>query len=736
MLINDRVLPDLPVRLDALAAIATNLSWSWSRDGRQMFQLIDAPLWERTGHDPIALLRQTDLARLVASARDPYFLELYGREVDRLAAERRTDTGWFARKYPDLMSRPVAYFCAEFAVHSSIPVYSGGLGVLAGDQCKSASDLGVPFVAVGLLYTGGYFDQRIRPDGWQEDSDESLVPSDTALELVTTDGGDRSIAVVNMFGRDVHVGAYRLAVGRTMVYLLTTDLEQNHPDDRGVTRKLYAGGPDLRLRQEWILGVGGVRVLRALGIEPSAWHANEGHAAFMMVERVRELMAGGTSGPDAVRQVRARGIFTTHTPVAAGHDAFNGEDVAQCAGPIWEQMGVNKESLLSVGHRPSTQDGSFDMTAAAIRLSGRVNGVAERHGEVSRAMSQPFWPDRPIQDVPIGSVTNGVHLATWMSDELMTLLDGDLGPDWEARRDDPSIWQQLLSLDDAALWSAHQTLKRALLDALRERARCRWSDPASESASASTSESGSAEHEILRGASDGLLLDPGTLTIGFARRFATYKRADLIFHDLNRLRALLTDMRRPVQLVFAGKAHPADVPGKQVLQSVYEFTRDPSLAGRVAFVEDYDMRSAAKLVQGVDLWLNVPRVPLEASGTSGMKAALNGVPQLSTLDGWWPEAYNGLNGWAIPLAASTLDERAVDAADAENLYTLLEREIVPLFYTRDDAGLPRQWIQRMKQAICVAGQKFTARRMVEQYATDYYAPAMRAESFADDPPTG
>ncbi|MGI9090030.1 MAG: alpha-glucan family phosphorylase [Gemmatimonadaceae bacterium] len=733
MPINDRVLPDLPVRLDALHAIATNLSWSWSRNGRRLFQLIDAPLWERTGHDPVALLRHADPARLAACARDARFLELYGREVDRLAADASIDNGWFARTYPALMSRPVAYFCAEFAVHSSIPIYSGGLGVLAGDHCKSASDLGVPFIAVGLLYTAGYFDQRIRPDGWQEDSDESIVLSDTALKAVTTVDGGHSIAVVRMFGRDVHVGAYQLAVGRTTIYLLTTDLDQNHPDDRLVTRKLYSGGPDLRLRQEWILGVGGVRVLRALGIDPAAWHANEGHAAFMMIERVRELMVAGASGPDAVRRVRERGIFTTHTPVAAGHDAFAAEDVARCAGPIWEEMGVSEEALLSVGRRPSTQDGSFDMTAAAIRLSGRVNGVAERHGEVSRQMSQPFWPDRPVADVPIGSVTNGVHLATWMSDDLMALLDGALGPDWESRRDDPTVWERLVSLDDAALWGAHQGLKYALFNMLRETARRRWSNPA---AASTSGELTSAEHEALRGVSDGLLLDPDTLTIGFARRFATYKRADLIFHDLDRLRTLLTDARRPVQLVFAGKAHPADVPGKRVLQSVYEFTQDASLAGRVAFVENYDMRSAARLVQGVDLWLNLPRVPLEASGTSGMKAALNGIPQLSTLDGWWPEAYNGLNGWAIPLVAATLDEQAADAADAEQLYTILEREIVPLFYERDDAGLPTEWIQRMKQAICVAGQKFTARRMVQQYAVDYYAPAMRPESFVDDPPTG
>ncbi|MGI8548193.1 MAG: alpha-glucan family phosphorylase, partial [Gemmatimonadaceae bacterium] len=408
------------------------------------------------------------------------------------------------------------------------------------------------------------------------------------------------------------------------------------------------------------------------------------------------------------------------------------EDVARCAGPIWEEMGVSEEAFLSVGRRPSTQDGSFDMTAAAIRLSGQVNGVAARHGEVSREMSQPFWPDRLVAEVPIGSVTNGVHLATWMSDDLLALLNGALGPDWESRRDDPAVWERVLSLDDAALWGAHRSLKYTLLNALRDTARRRWSSPAAELTSG---ESTSVEHEALRGVSDGLLLDPDTLTIGFARRFATYKRADLIFHDLERLRALLTNERRPVQLVFAGKAHPADVPGKRILQSVYEFTQDASLAGRVAFVENYDMQSAARLVQGVDLWLNLPRVPLEASGTSGMKAALNGIPQLSTLDGWWPEAYNGLNGWTIPLVASALDEQAADAADAEQLYNILERDVVPLFYQRDDAGLPMGWIQRMKQAICVGGRKFTARRMVQQYATHYYVPAMRPESFVDDPPT-
>ncbi len=759
MLTNDHVLPDnpdLPSELGSLGAIARNLSWSWSRDGQRLFEFIDAPLWEQVGHDPIALLSQADPARLATCAHDPRFIQLYERELARLRSETGSNKGWFVTKYADLGSRPVAYFCAEFAVHSSIPIYSGGLGVLAGDQCKSASDLGLPFVGVGLLYTGGYFDQHIRADGWQAESDESLAPRNTALELVTRDDGARSLAVVNMFGRDVHVGAYRLAVGRTTIYLLTTDLDQNHPDDRGVTRKLYAGGADLRLRQEWILGVGGVRVLRAVGIEPAAWHANEGHAAFMMLERVRELMTAGVPGPDAVRKVRARGIFTTHTPVAAGHDAFDAESVAECAGPIWDEMGVSRNAVLALGRRPASDDSRFDMTATAIRLSGRVNGVAERHGEVSRAMWHAFWPELAVQDVPIGSVTNGVHLATWMAVEFRTLFDGVLGNGWEERRNDPELWNNVLTADDATIWATHERLKVALIGALRERARRRLSvscadadSPAqrdSEGDSESGSESGSESDPetisasdargALRSGSEGLLLDPAVLTIGFARRFATYKRADLIFHDLNRLRALVTDMRRPVQIVFAGKAHPADVPGKQVLRGVYEFTRDPSLAGRVAFVEDYDTDSAARLVQGVDLWLNVPRVPLEASGTSGMKAALNGIPQLSTMDGWWPEAFNGVNGWAIPVADSTLDDEGVDAADAEQLYTLLEREIIPLFYERDERGLPGEWIQRMKQAIYVAGERFTARRMVEDYAVGYYAPAMRAEACMDSPPTG
>ena len=724
----------IPERLAALPTIAANLSWSWSRDGRALFALIDPVLWAATRENPIALLGRTDPARLAAAALDPRVLALYDREAARVA---NPDTdNWFHANFPDVgADRPVAYFCAEFAVHSSVPVYSGGLGVLAGDHCKSASDLGIPFVAIGLGYTGGYFEQHIRADGWQEDSDQITDPADSPLEPVLAPGGGRALATVRMFGRDIAIGASRLRVGHVDVYLLTTELDENHPDDRGVTRKLYGGDNDLRLRQEWILGVGGVRVLRSLGIDPGAWHANEGHAAFMMLERVRELMVAGTSAADAVEQVRARGIFTTHTPVPAGHDAFAEDTVAACAGPLWEEMGVTREGLLAVGRHPSQPDGRFHMTALAIRLSGRINGVAQRHGEVSREIWHAFWPTLPVAAVPIGAVTNGVHLATWMSDDVKRLLDVPLGSEWELRRDDLAVWDSVHDIDDAALWATHAMLKRRLATMLREQARRRWiaaqgADPANRAAAAAG----------VAGA--GTLLDPELLTIGFARRFATYKRADLLFHDLDRLRALVTDPRRPMQVVFAGKAHPADSGGKKILQTVYEFAQDPSLMGRIAFVEGYDLGVAGPLVQGVDVWMNVPRVPLEASGTSGMKAALNGVPQLSTLDGWWPEAYDGRNGWAIPAAAAvsahgdqTALERAVDDADERNLYDLLEREVVPLYYERDSTGLPRKWIDGMKHAIAIAGRYFTTRRMLQDYARDYYAPAMRAERPAHDAPT-
>lgn len=720
MVFDREKVPYLPERIEGLALLATNLSWSWSRHARRLFAAIDEPLWHLTRHNPIALLRRVAPSRLSECSRDPRILELYDDSMRELERQRDRTGHWFAQEHPDLGEHRVAYFCAEFGLHNSVPIYSGGLGVLAGDHCKASADLGVPLIGVGLLYTQGYFDQKLRLDGWQEDSAEHFEMMNTPLTQVLAPEGREYLTTVNTFGRDIHITAWRINVGSVPVYLLDTNLDVNEPADRELTSKLYAGGPDVRLRQEWILGVGGVRVLRAMGIQPAAWHANEGHAAFMMLERTREITSQGTPFRDAVAQVRARTIFTTHTPVPAGHDTFSSEQVAKCAGAQWmQELGTaTREELLGLGTHPTDQNGTFHMTCAALRLARHVNGVARRHGEVSREIWNSLWPDRPAAQVPIGHITNGVHLATWMSREIMTLLDAHLGAAWMEQIDDPALWNRVLQIDDATFWHIRQAAKVSLLNFIREDARRRWVRHWKE-----------ATHVV--GA--GTLLTPDALTIGFARRFATYKRADLVFRDIERLRGLLTHPTRPVQIIFAGKAHPEDTPGKEVLRTVYSFTRDAQLEGRVAFIEDYDLHLSHRLTQGVDLWLNLPRVPLEASGTSGMKAGLNGLPQLSTLDGWWYEGYDGLNGWAVPPESS---RQTADEWDAEQLYQLLEKEIVPLYYQRDERGVPRGWTGRMKHALRTSGSRFTARRMVREYVRQSYAPAMRGEMNGDEPPTG
>jgi starch phosphorylase len=704
----------LPPRLVGLTQLAHNVAWSWNREARNLFREIDEARWHRLRHNPIVLLQQVPTARLEALAANPEFCARYDRVMRWLAAERSDEHTWYARTYPELRERPIAYFCAEFGFHDSVPIYSGGLGVLAGDHCKSASDLGVPLVGLGIFYRDGYFDQRIRPDGWQEDSPDTFDLDSVPIHPVPGIGGERYLTTVNTFGRDVHIRVWRMMVGRVAVYLLDSDLEENHVDDRPLLSKLYAGGPALRLRQEWLLGVGGVRVLRALGIAPSAWHANEGHAGFMLLERVRALCVEGVPFEQAVRQVRATSIFTTHTPVPAGHDQFGVQQVAECAGPIWTQMGVTREQVLQLGYHPSAGRETFHMTAACIRLSSRVNGVSERHGAVSRTLCAPLWPGRSDETVPVGHVTNGVHLATWMANPIMQLLDEHLGHTWGYDRS-PEVWDRVLTLDDEKLWGTHLRLKHILMRLVREEARRAYSRRTMQAPQ-------------LVGA--GTLLDPHVLTIGFARRFATYKRANLLFRDVDRLRAIVTNSSRPVQFVFSGKSHPADNPGKQVLQEVYQFTRDPQFEGRIAFIEDYGMHLAHLLVQGVDLWLNLPRVPLEASGTSGMKAALNGVPQLSTIDGWWEEGYDGTNGWSIePEVDDDIGDRTAD-----RLYTLLETEVVPSYYDRGDDDLPLRWLTMMKNAMRVAGTQFTGRRMVEQYVRAYYAPAILGDALQDDPP--
>ncbi len=709
-------IPDIPERIAGLWDIALNLSWSWKREARALFRSIDGPLWHLTRHNPVALLQRVNRSRLVACSQDPEFFALYDRVAEGLAQETNDEGTWFATRYEDLRGRPIAYFCAEFGLHNSVPIYSGGLGVLAGDHCKAASDLGVPLIGVGLLYTRGYFDQALTLDGQQQDSDATFDLSVTPLEQLLGAGGEPYLTWLDSSGRRVYVGAWRLMVGRVPIYLLDTDLRENDPADRELSHKLYAGGADLRLRQEGLLGIGGVRVLRALGIEPVAWHANEGHASFMLVERVRELTSDGTPFEEAVRRVRATSVFTTHTPVSAGHDMFSHEQIEEWAGPYWESIGPDREAFLHLGYHPAMDHGVFHMTAAAIRLASRVNGVSERHGRETRHIWQGLWEGREASDVPIRHVTNGAHLGTWMNHAILGLLDEHLGAGWEAHLDEPGFWGFALGLDPARLWEVHCGLKATLIAFIREEARRRWRDKWEKAAH-------------LVGA--GTLLDPLALTIGFARRFAAYKRADLVFRDSERLLRILTNPWRPVQIIFSGKAHPQDEDGKRLLQRVYSHTRDKRFEGRIAFIEEYDMHLGHRLVQGVDLWMNVPRPPLEACGTSGMKAALNAVPQLGTLDGWWAEGYTGRNGWAIPLSKG--DD--TDDADAEHLYSALEQQIVPAFYERDERNVPLAWVERMKHALKMGGERFTVRRMLQEYVRDYYVPAMRGEAEPDDPPT-
>jgi len=709
----------LPEALEGLGRIATNLAWRWDREARSLFKAIDATLWSLTWHNPIELLRRVEPSRLANCARDPDFIRLYERVLGRLERMESAEGTWYQQLHPELAGRPIAYFCAEFGLHNSVPIYSGGLGVLAGDHCKAASDLGIPLVGVGLFYRKGYFDQRITTEGWQEDTNETLDPANTPLFRLRTDdngGRPRVLARVRMSGRDVAIGAWRMRAGRVPIYLLDTNLEENTPEDRELTQRLYGSGQELRLKQELILGVGGVRVLRAVDVHPEAWHANEGHAAFMMVERLREELAAGTALDRAVERVRARTVFTTHTPVPAGHDSFSTGLMESVLSEPWDDLGLSRESFLALGSSGEDAPPTFHMTAAAIRLSAQVNGVSKLHGQVTRRNWGGLWPDREPAEVPIGDITNGVHLPSWTAHRYMELFDREVGPEWEGRLDEPDLWSGVPDFPDEAVWEVHLHLKEALLNHVREQARRRWKEK---------------WEEAIHLVGAGTLLSAEPLTIGFARRFATYKRADLIFRDEERLRRLLTDPWRPVQLVFAGKAHPADDEAKRILQRVYSFTRESRFEGRVAFVEDYEMHLAHRMVQGVDLWLNLPRLPLEASGTSGMKAALNFVPQLSTLDGWWAEGYNGDNGWAIPVAEQ---EEDADAHDHRALMELLEREVVPLYYDRDERGLPVGWIRVMKEAFEVAVSRFTTRRMVQAYAREHYAPALRDE-VEDRPPT-
>jgi starch phosphorylase len=701
-------LPPFPARIGRIGELAADLWWCWRGEARAVFRGLDYTLWRATAHNPVRMLWLISPAKLEAAAADPEFLRLYDRALAALDDARAARHTWWAAHFPQLTMQSIAYFSAEFALHQSLPIYAGGLGVLAGDHCKEASDLGVPIVGVGFMYPQGYFHQHVSAEGWQEEAYERLNWADTAIERATTPDGRPCVIVVPLGDRSVLVAIWRVLLGRVRLYLLDTDLEENAPWDRELSARLYGGDRETRVQQEIILGIGGVRALKSLGVEPAVFHLNEGHAAFVVLQRIRELIERGFGFDDALEEIRHSTVFTTHTPVPAGHDAFPFHLVEKHLAGGWGTLGVHRDSFLALGSYDGGGGAQFNMTALALRSAGKVNAVSKLHAEVTRTMWAGVWPGVPVAESPVSSVTNGVHVSTWISGEMSDLFAKHLGSDWVDRQDDPATWDAVLAIPDEELWEVRQALRRYLFAFLRERARQRW-----------TVERVGTPRVVAAGT----FLAPETLTIGFARRFAGYKRSELIFRDPERFARILNAVERPVQIIFGGKAHPADDVGKRNLQLVYKRALDPMFGGRVAFVDDYDLHVAHFLVQGCDVWLNTPRKPYEASGTSGMKAAINGVPHLSIADGWWAEGYNGLNGWSIS-GDATGDEDAVDAADAAELYRLLEEEIVPAFYERDHAGLPRRWLGVIKEVIRSVAPRFSARRMVREYAERMYAPAL------------
>jgi starch phosphorylase len=693
-----------------LRALASNLWWTWNPDVVNIFRELDPVRWRELGHNPVVLLSELSDDRIETRARE---LALHSRihQAHRRLREYLGHRGTWGHVHAGvLLNRPVVYFSAEFGLHESMPIYSGGLGVLAGDHVKSASDLGVPLIGVGLLYSQGYFAQHLDRSGWQHEEYVEVGVDRLPLTLVRTADGQPLSLVLETRRGSLAARVWHLSAGRVVLLLLDADCEGNSPEDRRLMARLYGGDLRTRIRQELLLGVGGLRAVHALGVVPGVLHLNEGHSAFAVIEMIRWQMATtGVSFEEAARSVTEMTCFTTHTPVAAGHDRFPGDLLEECLGPLRDACGLSREHLMALG-RVDQQNPreEFCMTVLALKLSRYANGVSALHGGVSRRMWSALWPERPPHEVPIGHVTNGVHVHSWLAPQMRALYDRHMGTAWAVRSGEPEVWAGAEKIDDGELWETHQVLKARLFDFVRRRA----------------------VHRAIRNReSDGVvaaaqqLLDLEVLTIGFARRFATYKRATLLLRELERLLVLVRHPSTPIQLIFAGKAHPHDDAGKQMLREIADLTHSPDVGGRVAFIEDYDINVGRHLVEGVDIWLNTPRRPLEASGTSGQKVVLNGGLNLSVLDGWWAEAYDGLNGFAIGAGATHTDPAVQDDRDAQHLYTTLEGEVVPLYYRRNRDGLPHAWIARMKRAIRTLGWRFNADRMVMDYVRHCYLSA-------------
>ena len=702
------VVPAIPERLKRLEDLAGSLWYSWDSPTRTLFARLDPVLWQAVGHSPRALLRSIDQQRLLEAEKNPAYLEAFERSLAAFDRYHAVRPAGFRGVEPGNI---VAYFCAEFGLHESLPIYSGGLGVLAGDHTKTASDVGLPFVGVGLLYRQGYFVQTIDAQGRQEarhvDIDFDRLPIEPAL---AADGRELRVPI-DMPGRKVQANVWRARVGHVSLYLLDTDIEGNDPRDRGIGYQLYGGTSATRLEQELVLGVGGARALAAVGIEPACWHVNEGHAAFLVIERVRKLVAAGLDFAAALEAVAANTVFTTHTVVPAGHDHFPEEAVRAYLASACPELAPNLDAILALARSPTAHD--FNMTSLALHGSRHQNGVSKIHGRISSKLCAECWPQIEPEENPLRSITNGVHVPTFLHASWNELFDRHLGPDWKNHLTDAAYWRKVREIPDAEYWPIHQALKTEMLQLVSHRMRTQ-----------NARHQGSEAHldRVLRLADP---KQPGVLTIGFARRIATYKRATLLFHDLERLREIVCDPARPVLFVIAGKAHPADQPAQDLIRRISEVARMPEFESSFLFVENYDLRIARRLVCGVDVWLNNPIYPHEASGTSGMKAAINGVINLSVLDGWWSEGYDGSNGWAIKPAFDALEAPRRDAEEARALYQLLEDHVIPLYYATGPGGFSPGWLAIAKQSVASIVPRFSSVRMLGEYAEQCYVPAAR-----------
>lgn len=715
-----RVIPELPDEIKRLKELAYNLYFSWTPEARQLFRVIDPKLWTTVNHNPVKFLREADQTSLEKLAKDPVYLSNFKKVMDEFDGYMNPETTWFELHHPRYKNKPVAYFSAEFGIHESLPIYSGGLGVLAGDHLKSASDLGAPLIGVSLFYHQTYFTQQIDAHNNQIALYIPHDPNDLPLMPVTSSNGKPLIIKIPMGTRTVKARIWKAQVGRVPAFLLDTNIPENSAEDRLITSRLYGGDQEMRISQEIVLGMGGVLALKAIGIEPAAWHMNEGHSVFLALERIRDLIkTHKLEFYPALDAVAANTIFTTHTPVPAGNDAFPLHFMDKFFQPYWESIGIRRYQFMELGAQIQPEGYEiFNLTILSHKLSRFRNGVSKLHGEVSRKLWKDAWPDIPTHEVPITHVTNGVHTNTWTVYKIRQLFDIYLGEDWQDHIDEPIYWHSVQGIPDEELWNIKLEIKQKLLNHLRERFE----------AQVVRNKIGTLQIHRLKD-----MLKPQALTIGFARRYATYKRGTLIFSDKERLRKILNDPKRPVQLLFSGKAHPKDGEGQKLIRTINEISMEEGFRGKVFFVENYDMSLARDLISGVDVWLNNPRRPQEASGTSGQKVALNGGVNFSVLDGWWCEGYNGKNGFAFGDREDYQDHEELDSWDSKAIYDILENDIIPLYYDRGEDGLPHAWIKMMKNSIQSISPVFNTHRMVKDYINKLYLPAIKqGEEFSED----